>query len=253
MMDWLAPVMDRYDRRARLRPALFCGLPLVASLFLLIPQFGVIWGSLGGIMVYCGGSILLIQISRDLGKALEVRLYRSWGGKPSMAMLRHCDTRLEKLNRDRYRSFLCRSVPDLTLASPQEEEENPEEADAKYESANRWLLEQTRERPQFSLLSTENMNYGFRRNLLGLKPTALGIDAVALVIVIGVAATSWTGQFASTIQGLSPEWWASAAITVGHVLLFALYVRANWVRTAAEKYAVQLLAACDTLDGAMDP
>ena len=175
MTEWLAPVMDRYDRRARLRPALFCGLPLVASLVLLIPEFGVMWGSLGGVLVYCGGSILLIQIGRDLGKALEVRLYRSWGGKPSMAMLRHRDTRLEKPNKDRYRSFLCRSIPELNLASPQDEDENPEEADAKYESANRWLLERTRDQARFALLSAENMNYGFRRNLLGLKPIALGL------------------------------------------------------------------------------
>ena len=251
MSDWLKPVLDRYDRKARLRPALLCGLPFVASVVLLIPEFGAIWGSIGVVVVYCGGSTLLIQIGRDLGKALEGQLYQSWGGKPSAAMLRHNDSRLPKLIKDRYRSFLSSAVPGLVLASPEEEAANPEEADAGYDSANRWLLEHTRDHAQFDLLFTENMNYGFRRNLLALKPIALGIDAFALILVIGTAIASWTGEFASTILALSLEWWASVVITIGHTLLFVAYIRADWVRITAETYAQQLLAACDSLDGSI--
>ena len=134
------------------------------------------------------------------------------------------------------------------MASPQEEEENPEQADSGYESANRWLLERTRGKPQFDLLFTENMNYGYRRNLLGLKPVALAIDAVALVLIFGMAVTSWTGQLATTIQALSPEWWVSLIVALGHMLVFALYIQPDWVRTAAETYAHQLLSACDSLN-----
>ena len=57
--------------------------------------------------------MLLIQIARDLGKALEERLYQSWGGKPSAAMLRHTDCRLPRPTKDRYRSFLSSVVPGL--------------------------------------------------------------------------------------------------------------------------------------------
>ena len=252
MSDLLKPVLDRYERKARLRPALLCGLPLVASVVLLIPKLGAIWGSIGAVVVYCGGSMLLIQIGRDLGKALEERLYQSWGGKPSAAMLRHTDSRLPKPIKDRYRSFLSSAVPGLALASPQEEEANPEQADSEYDSANRWLLEHTRDHARFDLLFTENMNYGFRRNLLALKSIALGMDAIALMLVIAMAVSSWTGQFASTIPALSQEWWASLVITAGHTLLFVAYIRADWVRMAAETYAQQLLAACDSLEGAMN-
>ena len=251
MSDWLKPVLDRYDRKARLRPALLCGLPLLASVVLLIPEIGAIWGSIGVVVVYCGGSILLIQIGRDLGKALEGRLYQSWGGKPSAAMLRHTDSRLPKPTKDRYRNFLGSAVPGLALASPHEEEANPEHADAGYDSANRWLLEHTRDHARFALLFTENMNYGFRRNLLALKPIAFGIDAIALMLVIGMAVASWRGDSASTIQALSPEWGASLVITAGHTLLFVAHIRVDWVRMAAETYAQQLLAACDSLESAI--
>ena len=250
MFDWLTPALDRYDRKARLTPALLCGLPLIASVVLLIPEFGAIWGSIGVIVVYCGGSILLIQIGRDLGKTLEARLYQSWGGKPSVAMLRHSDSRLSKPTRDRYLNFLSSNVPGLALATPQEEATNPGQADAGYNSANRWLLEHTRDHARFELLFTENINYGFRRNLLGLKPIALAIDAVAVILLIGMTISSWTGQFVSTLSTLSPEWWASLVITAGHTLLFAAYVRDEWVRLAAETYAQQLLATCDSLNSA---
>ena len=248
MSDWLKPVLDRYDRKARLRPALLCGLPLVVSVVLLVPKLGELWGLIGGVVVYCGGSILLIQLGRDLGKALEKRLYQSWGGKPSAAMLRHNDCRLPKPIKDRYRNFLSSAVSGLALASPQEEEANLEQADAGYDSANRWLLEQTRDHARFDLLFTENMNYGFRRNLLALKPIALGMNAIALMLVIGMAVVSWTGQISSTIPALSLEWWASAAIAAGHTLLFVAYIRADWVRMAADTYAQQLLGACDSLE-----
>ena len=249
MFDWLQPVLDQYDRTARLKPALLCGLPLAALVVLLFPVFGTFWSSIGLVVVYCGGSILLIQISRDLGRALEGRLYQSWGGKPSMTMLRHTDDRLSKPIKDRYRRFLSNTVPGLALASRREEATDPEQADAEYESANRWLLEHTRDRTRFDLLFRENMNYGFRRNLLALRPIALGIDAFALLLVIGAAIASWAGQFTSTILALSPEWWTSMTITTVHTLFFIAYIRADWVRTAAETYAQQLLAACDSLQG----
>ena len=251
MPDWLNPVLDRYDRKTRLRPALLSGLPLIVSIVLLIPEAGALWGSIGVVAIYCGGSILLIQISRDRGKALEGRLYKCWGGKPSVAMLRHADSRLPTPIKDRYRSFLSNAVPGLMLPSPQEEQANLEQADALYDSANRWLLEHTRDHGQFSLLFAENMNYGFRRNLLGLKPVALGFDALALVLVIAMAVASWSGEIASTIQALSPEWWASVLITSGHTLLFVTYIRADWVRMAAEAFAQQLLAVCNSLEWAI--
>ena len=40
MLEWLKPVLDPYDRKARLKPGLFCGVPLAASVVLLIPELG---------------------------------------------------------------------------------------------------------------------------------------------------------------------------------------------------------------------
>ena len=145
----LNSLFDPYDRKARLAPALLCALPLSVSLLLLVPQVGAIWGAVGGLILYCGGAKFLTQVGRDRGKFLEPKLYASWGGKPSVAMLRHSDTRLNAPTKNRYRAFLQRAVPELTLASTEEEQINPEAAEDGYESANSWLLAQTRDLERF--------------------------------------------------------------------------------------------------------
>ena len=248
MIDVLNSMFDPYDRKARLAPALLCGLPLFVSVVLLIPEVGAIWAAVGGLVLYCGGATFLAQIGRDRGKVLEPKLYSSWGGKPSVAMLRHADTRLNASTKNRYRAFLQRVVPGLALASVEDERMNPEEAEDGYESANSWLLAQTRDRERFGLLFRENINYGFRRNVWALRPWAFGLEAIAIVVVGVVALESWTGELSATIRAIGVEVWASLVLTVVHGFFFAFKIREGWVRLAAEAYAQQLLAACDALE-----
>ena len=248
MMDMLNSLFDPYDRKARLAPALLCALPLFVSLLLLVPEVGTLWGAVGGLVLYCGGAKLLTQVGRDRGKVQEPALYASWGGKPSVAMLRHSDTRLNAPTKNRYRNFLQRAVPGLALASPEEERTDPEGADNGYESANAWLLAQTRDRDRFGLLFAENINYGFRRNVWAVKPWAFRLEAIALVVVAFVASESGTGELSIQFPAFAPELWASLAFILVHASFFAFKIRSTWVRLAADAYARQLLAACDALE-----
>ena len=135
MSDIFNSLFNLYDRKARLKPALLCGLPLIVSMVLLIPELGAVWAAIGGIVLYGGGAMFLVQVGRDRGKALEPDLFRSWGGKPSVAILRHTDPRLVAATKNRYRTFLERAVPDLTLASLELEQRHPQEADGGYRTA----------------------------------------------------------------------------------------------------------------------
>ena len=248
MIDVLNSLFDPYDRKARLAPALLCGLPLFVSVVLLIPEVGADWAAVGGLVLYCGGATFLAQVGRDRGKALEPKLYATWGDRPSVAMLRHADTRLSASTKNRYRAFLQRVVPELALASAEDERANPEEAEDGYESANSWLLARTRDRERFGLLFRENINYGFRRNVWALRPWAFALEAVAIVVVGMVTLESWTGELATTVRAIGVEVWASFVLTVVHGFFFAFKIREGWVRLVAEAYAQQLLAACDVLE-----
>ena len=247
MLDFLTVVFDPYDRKARIQPALLCIVPIFVACLLLIPQLGAIWTTVGGVILYCGSTMLLAQLGRDRGKRLEPMLFDAWDGKPSVAMLRHRDTRLAKPTKERYRAFLTANIPGLELASPQIEQQSPTLADEGYSSITSWLLTQTRDGPQFGLILKENINYGFRRNIWALRPWAFGADLVTIAFVLFVEADAWTGEIVSTLRAVGSPAWTCLAITVVHGLLFSFRIRQDWVKVAAEAYAYQLLAACDTM------
>ena len=246
MSNILNSLLDPYDIKARVGPALVSGLPLLVSVVLLFPEIDAIWATVGGLSLYCGGATLLAQIGRNRGKVLEPRLFELWGGKPTVAMLRYSDTRIDAATKARYHSFLHRAVPGLTIPTPEHERECPDKAEASYKGANSWLLAQTRDRKCFGLLFKENINYEFRRNLWALKPWAFALNAVALALalavlnrtIIDILNTSEVGELA---------WLICIIATILHTLFFATSIRHNWVRITAEAYAYQLLATCDVL------
>lgn len=244
MLSSLSFVADRYDRKARLQPALISALPMFVSLLLLVPEFGVLWGAVSGAMLFCGATTLLTHLTRYRGKSLESKLFEEWDGKPSVAMLRHRDMRLSSSVKRRYRAFLESRVPMLKLASKKAEQRFPGQADDGYQSANTWLLTQTRDRNRFYLLFVENISYGFHRNLLALKSMALLLDLAAII----VAVVSVFKLFPE-VTGALPTGAAimCAVVAIGHALVFVTLVRSDWVFRSAEAYARQLLAACDHL------
>ena len=248
MSGILAMFSNPYDRKARLQPALLTALPFLLSIVFLIPELGAILASAGGLFLYCGATTFLAHIVRDRGKSVEPSLYESWGGKPSVAMLRHSDTRIDPTTKERYRSFLNNVVPNLKLASEDEERKFPEKADKGYESATSWLRACARKREHFDLLFQENINYGFRRNIWALKPWAFVFDAAVILLFVILNLDSWTYKNDTIVQPISIQNWVCIAVSIIHVLIFAFIPREKWVRTVAEAYARQLLAVCDTLE-----
>lgn len=246
MLSWLSFFADPYDRKARLHPALVSALPMFVSLLSLVPEFGILWGVVSGSMLFCGMTTLLTHLGRDRGKAIELKLFEEWDGKPSMAMLRHRDRRLSASDKRRYREFIDRRIPDLKLASPRKEKQFPDQADDGYQGATSWLLAHTRDRNRFRLVFVENMNYGFRRNLFALKPWALLLDAVAVCIIV-FASIGPSGESNTDTLAVSVSAMVCAALSAVHALIFLAVVRKSWVYAAADAFARQLLATTDSL------
>ena len=241
-------ISDPYDRKARLKPALLALLPFIFLCISLFPEIQSIWSAVGGIVVYCGSTMLLTQFGRNWGKLLEPSLFRAWGGKPSVAMLRHCDTRLSQDQKNRYRAFLERNVPKLKLASPEDEEKSLTQADDGYESATAWLLTRTTDHERFKLIFEENINYGFRRNIRGLKPIAIILDIIVITIFLIWYSSLWTGEILSTLNSIDIYGQITGILVILHLFSFLFFITRDWIRPPAEAYARQLLAACDYLD-----
>lgn len=236
-------IRDRYNREARLAPALLCALPAALVLFGWFPELRSVGPALVSLLGFCGGVVWLSHLARDRGKIIEPQLFAAWDGMPSTAMLRHRDTRLPVPLKARYKACLRRHLPDLAFPSVEEEKQDPIAADAIYEAAGAWLLTQSRDRKRFGLLFEENVNFGFRRNFRGMKPVALFVGIASLVFSFGVA---WTGYERG---GDLPPLEASIAtgLVATYILFVAVRVNNAWVRIPAEALGRQLLATCDSL------
>ena len=167
VFDMLSKFMDLYELKARFAPAMLSVLPLLITAILLVPKIVDVWASVSGLILMCGGAVILGQLGRDRGKKVEPVLFKLWDGKPSIAMLRHRDSRIDDTTKRRYHKFLSSTVPSLKLASPEEERRQPELADIGYEGANTYLLAHTRDQKQFSLIFKENVNYGTTAEYVG--------------------------------------------------------------------------------------
>ena len=231
---------DTYTLRARLWPPLLAALPVALAIVAAQPGGSVWWGTIWAVVAWCGGTALLAQFGRDLGKRGEPSLFARWGGPPTTAGLRHRDASNKVLVGQRHRR-LAELLPDLCFPAPDEEAADPATADAIYEAAAVYLRENTRDRDRFRLVFEENCNYGFRRNLLGMKPVGvamalLGVGAVVVIL---------SGRL--DMEAHVPTAVAACAINLLLLLAWLFWITPNWVKAAADEYADRLLGTTSTL------
>lgn len=244
----LGTFFDTYDRAARLYPALICLFPVVAVAVgvhgtALSPNAALIT-----LVTSFGGLFLFMSLSRDLGKRLEPILFSSWGGKPSTQLLRHRDTTIDPVTKKRFHSFLEKHL-EVHFPTHQEEAADQEAADDIYKSGVQWLLGKTRDKTKFPLVFRENVNYGFRRNCLGVKPIGILVALLSMLWTLaaeGVFLVS-AQQPAQSIIAASIGTKVALLIAISMVFVWALLITKDSVKRVAFSYADMLLRACDSL------
>jgi hypothetical protein len=241
-------LFDGYSRVARLYPAVLTLLPAVLTAALTIDAD---LGSrvLASVIAASAVATLLANVARSRGKALEVELLLQWGGWPSTQLLRHRDGSLERPTKLRYHSRLERLCQGLQIPTEVQERQDARAADEAYQSATRQLIELRRDE-KYKLLHKENAHYGFRRNLLGLKPVALwlicgGLTWTVCDIVMGLPVMQTWRELRVDAATRTPLY-VAAAVNIGSGIMWLALVRCEFVRQAGFEYAFALLR---TLDG----
>lgn len=231
-------MLDAYARRARLTPAVIAGSPLLA--FLIAAGFSIdaktgiaslLVGALG--VIACG-------FARDTGYKLQDGLWASWEGSPTTRRLRWRDTQklelLQRLHDD------IEAVTGHALPTAAEEGADPAGADRQYDAAIAILRNRTGDHKRFFKLFSENMEYGFRRNCLGLRPYGLSLGVggtiTTAVLCIFVAESIRTGLV---------SWGWPGLVSLVSFLFWWMVVKPEWVRMPAETYADRLLEVVDSL------
>lgn len=240
MVDF-ANLSDPYVRKARIYPALLALFPVFVTILVLFP---VVYKSIGSAVVSlaigCGILMFLASNVRYLGRKKEQQLNKLWGGKPTTVWLRHSDRNLDALTKQRYHTFLSQHILDLKLPTPSEETADPISADAYYESAVKWLLEYTRDKKIYPLVFEENINYGFHRNILALKPIAIAIN---LLCIGGIILNTYLQHHILAFSDMRDV--AALSIPLAMLLFWIFLVSPDWVKSIANAYTRALFASCD--------
>jgi len=233
---------DAYAIRARLFPAIVAAAPGFAALALLIS-----WTSFGlsNVIASIGILVLLFAIAdltRAKGRSIEQKLFSDRGGMPSVTMLSRSDSTINTGSKDRYRAFLAGK---LAAAAPTAEDEvaDPSAADAFYAQCGNWLRQSTRDPKKFALLFGENVTYGFRRNLLGVRTLALVLNAIVVAIcTLLLWRLSWNLEAPQATRAA-----VVLLVAAAHAAYMLLAVSPATVWDAAKAYGRELILSCESL------
>lgn len=228
-------INDVYSFKARILPCM-----LILSPVLLLALHHVTFNELyvhylTSLTIFSATTFLLSQIGRDQGKKKENKLFEYWGGKPTNLYICHSDDKLDKFTKKMYHDKLQQLIPDLKIPSINEEQNNPEEAKSVYESCTKILISKTRDINQYPLLFKENISYGFRRNLWGMKSWAISI----LIICIIFSSIKTTSSFSITDSINSADWIILLVLLVA-LAVWVFYFNRDWVKIPAFAYAERL-------------
>lgn len=174
--------LDRYDRVARLQPALLVLLPLFLLVAVWWPGARTGSGWLVSLLVACGAVQLLAQATRRRGRALEKAWGDRIGRRHSARLLSFGDATLGAAQKRRIAAWVDLHGPGLPSAA--DEADDPQAAVDRRLAAIGWLLEATRGDAASSMLLAENVAYGFWRNMRGLR--TIGIVLASMVMIADV-------------------------------------------------------------------
>lgn len=241
-------MFNRYSLVARVYPALLALAPVLWTAIVLFPQLLSDYkkGAASALAIGCV-LYLIANLARSRGKFAEDRLLVAWGGWSTTIVLRHRDGRIDHVTKERYHSALGAMIG-RPLPTAESEAVAPADADDIYRSATKRLLE-VRRGPKHQIIEDENASYGFRRNLFGLRPIAVGLAILAGVVtgIIWWARLSPRVTLTALVDSISTYPYLLILVTadLAYALLLALMVTEAFVRQAADEYALALLRSLE--------
>jgi hypothetical protein len=227
--------LDVYTMRTRLAPALLTAAPALAlgiAALPLLPGVHRFWT-----LVALGLATFASLVARAAGNRVQMALFEIWGGMPTTSRLRFADAK-STAEIQRRHNALELVLGDVTMPSEPEESADPRAADSEYEAAMKRIVARVRNSTEYPLLNQENRNYGFSRNLLGLK-------RMGVLIALGTAAIS-VGAF--LLLGALSSWTAAMPLVLAIVVSVAALglwpqVGPDMVKPSAEAYADRIIDA----------
>jgi len=232
---------DRYERKARLLPGLLlAAIPALTVGSLL--QESAPWYTAAGstVGVEFLAAIVLGHLARARGRRAEDQLWKEWGGSPTTRWLRPWDQSCSDQQKAKWRGAIKR-LTGMSLPASVPENDGQENVDRQIADATRQLRYALRGKPQAEILATHNEDYGFVRNLCGVRWLWVSLSLVCLVGCGITFAFGMRPYLGLTIAGV----FSAASIAIAREL-------PDHVRRCADRYAESLFATAILASQAMD-
>ncbi|MCB2189757.1 MAG: hypothetical protein KQJ78_25360 [Deltaproteobacteria bacterium] len=228
--------LDTYSFKARVLPVYLTLAPAVLLIAALLPEGLEL--PLGGAaaIVFLPISFFFSQIGADFGKRLEKNLWLKWGGSPTTRFLRHENNGFNEITRSRIHDKL--RALGLQVPTTEEQEKDEHAADKKYEACTEDLIRRTRDAKKFPLVFKGLTEYGFRRNLFGLKKLGVLLAAVGVVVLGWSTYSMWMRTDKPPSINI-----VIGIIEAGLLISWLVGVTEQTVKLAADRYARFLLEA----------
>ncbi len=234
--------LDTYNIKARLYPSFLVLFPgFVLSIYYItdLEKYHHYFTATITVGLF---TFMLSQLGRDKGKSKESFLYTFWGGKPTTQILRHNNEFLDKVTKARYHKLLSQKIDDIHIPTYDEETRSPDIADQTYDSCAKFLISKTRDTKKHYLLFKENVSYGFRRNLWGMKSWALIIIAFCFIFHM-----YWATNCFTTLSISSKSDIIIVAFLLFLTYFWILIVTKDWIKLIAFAYAERLYETLNEL------
>jgi len=244
-LEHIFTLFNHYELKARFFPALLLLTPVILATLIWYPELMEIDSSIIAVIISIIIIFFLAKLCRDRGFQLEKTLKEEWGNYPSISMLKFSDNRIDEITKKRYHKYLKENIVDINLPNDlTEENEKKDFYDLNYRSANKWLVEKTRDTTKYNLLFQDNINYGFSRNMLGVKTFGIYFSLIA----IGLNIFGIYKEYHTISLEIPLKIWLSVLVSLFFLFIWIFLVNKNWVKNAADAYARTLLATCEKVN-----
>lgn len=234
-MDYVFKIYDAYNLRVRISVGIIVLAPLVLSLYLLVPGTRSISFTAIIIAVSFGMCNLMISLSRYHGRESLRKCFPEL--LPAQQMLLPEDNSIDAITKERYHKFLSSKINNLSFSR------DNNHVESSCNSAVNWLISQTRDAQKFPLIKEESINFGFAKNLYGLKKIGIIISSILLVV-------ETTALFVKIMYSLDFLEFScittSIVISLSYLLMWIFIINKKWVIDSGKKYAKALLSSCDS-------
>ncbi len=236
--------MDKYNLTARIYPMIIFYLPLSVLLTVVIWDFHKYFQYGVPAILLSAFAYLISQLGRDGGKKKELKLWLEWGGAPTTQLFRWRDNKIDEFTKQKSHIKMENISPVGFAVDKNYEISYPDLADSVYQSWTKYIIGKTRDKIKYPLIFKENVAYGFRRNLWGLKLYSIILIIILMIFVylyFVFILQSWNAE-------LLPENFIIAEVYLLIFLMFWLFrITKSWIQIPAFAYAERIHEAIDNL------